>query len=154
MTRTQQDDYRPVRLSRTLALQTLSLLADLKFKLPLHPYSVFTGLRRLLRVDLPIAVPALSGGKVVVVDNASACGHCAECGRSDPLYCSNFLSLGVNAAGGFAEQVVTRADKVFDASDLPLELAVLAEPLACAIHGVDVDPATVNVPAPAPVTGT
>jgi D-arabinitol dehydrogenase (NADP+) len=77
-------------------------------------------------------------GQQVVVDNASACGHCPECGRSDPLYCRNFLSLGVNAAGGFAEQVVTRPDKVFDAADLPLELAVLAEPLACAIHGVDV----------------
>lgn len=77
-------------------------------------------------------------GQQVVVDNASACGHCAECGRSNPLFCSNFLSLGVNAAGGFAEQVLTRADKVFDAHDLPLSLAVLAEPLACALHGVDV----------------
>jgi D-arabinitol dehydrogenase (NADP+) len=77
-------------------------------------------------------------GQQVVVDNASACGHCPECGRSDPLYCRNFLSLGVNAPGGFAEQVVSRADKVFAADDLPIELAVLAEPLACAIHGMDV----------------
>jgi D-arabinitol dehydrogenase (NADP+) len=77
-------------------------------------------------------------GQQVVVDNASACGHCAECGRSDPLYCRNFRSLGVNAPGGFAEQVVTRVDKVFDADDIPADLAVLAEPLACAIHGMDV----------------
>jgi D-arabinitol dehydrogenase (NADP+) len=77
-------------------------------------------------------------GQQVVVDNASACGHCPECGRSDPLFCRNFLSLGVNAAGGFAEQVLTRADKVFDADDLPIGLAVLAEPLACAVHGMDV----------------
>jgi D-arabinitol dehydrogenase (NADP+) len=77
-------------------------------------------------------------GQQVVVDNASACGHCPECGRSDPLFCRNFLSLGVNAAGGFAEQVVSRADKVFDADDLPIDLAVFAEPLACAVHGMDV----------------
>ncbi|MDX6257143.1 MAG: D-arabinitol dehydrogenase [Frankiales bacterium] len=77
-------------------------------------------------------------GQQVVVDNASACGHCPECGRSDPLFCRNFLSLGVNAAGGFAEQVLTRADKVFDADNLPIDLAVLAEPLACAVHGMDV----------------
>jgi D-arabinitol dehydrogenase (NADP+) len=77
-------------------------------------------------------------GQRVVVDNASACGHCAECGRGNLLYCERFRSLGVNAPGGFAERVVSRADKVFAADDLLDELAVLAEPLACAVHGMDV----------------
>lgn len=77
-------------------------------------------------------------GQQVVVDNASACGHCAACGRGQPLFCENFASLGVNGPGGFAERVVSRADKVFPADDLPTDLAVLAEPLACAIHGMDV----------------
>lgn len=62
-------------------------------------------------------------GQKVVVDNASACGRCPECGRGDPLYCRNFRSLGVNAPGGFAEQVLSRSDKVFDAGDLPADLA-------------------------------
>ena len=44
----------------------------------------------------------------------------------------------MNAAGGFAESRSSRARKVFDASDLPAEVAVLAEPLACAVHGMDV----------------
>lgn len=83
-------------------------------------------------------VEGLTQGQRVVVDNASACGHCPECGRSDPLFCRHFRSLGVNAAGGFAEQVLTPADKVFDADDLAPDLAVLAEPLACAVHGMDV----------------
>jgi D-arabinitol dehydrogenase (NADP+) len=83
-------------------------------------------------------VTGLRVGQKVVVDNASACGRCTECGRGDPLYCRDFRSLGVNAPGGFAEQVLTRADKVFDADDLAVETAVLAEPLACAIHGMDV----------------
>lgn len=49
-----QDTFlRPERLQairRCLAelYQTLSLLADLKFKLPLHPYQLFTALRRLM----------------------------------------------------------------------------------------------------------
>jgi len=77
-------------------------------------------------------------GQRVVVDNASACGHCAQCGRGEPLFCLHFQSLGVNAPGGFAEQVVTRADKCFAAEDLPPDVAVLAEPLACAVHGMDV----------------
>jgi D-arabinitol dehydrogenase (NADP+) len=77
-------------------------------------------------------------GQFVVVDNASACGSCPQCGRSEPLFCHHFHSLGVNAAGGFAEQVLTRADKCFAADDLPRDLAVLAEPLACAVHGMDV----------------
>lgn len=83
-------------------------------------------------------VSGFAGGQRVVVDNASACGHCATCGRGDPLFCTDFRSLGVNAPGGFAELVVTRADKCFDAEDLAPELAVLAEPLACVVHGMDV----------------
>jgi D-arabinitol dehydrogenase (NADP+) len=77
-------------------------------------------------------------GQQVVVDNASPCGHCAECGRGEPLFCRNFSSLGVNGPGAFAEYVVTPADKVFYAGDLDAETAVLAEPLACAVHGMDV----------------
>jgi D-arabinitol dehydrogenase (NADP+) len=83
-------------------------------------------------------VEGLSRGQRVVIDNASACGYCAECGRDEPLFCRHFHSLGVNAPGGFAEQVVTRADKCFAADDLPPDVAVLAEPLACAVHGMDV----------------
>ena len=89
-------------------------------------------------VALGDGVEGLEPRQQVVVDNASACGHCATCGRGQPLFCENFHSLGVNAPGGFAERVVSRADKVFPAEDLPTDLAVLAEPLACAIHGLDV----------------
>jgi D-arabinitol dehydrogenase (NADP+) len=89
-------------------------------------------------VALGDGVAGLAPGQQVVVDNASACGHCASCGRGEPLFCENFHSLGVNGPGGFAERVVSRADKVFFADDLPTDLAVLAEPLACAIHGMDV----------------
>jgi D-arabinitol dehydrogenase (NADP+) len=77
-------------------------------------------------------------GQRVVVDNASACGRCGPCSRGDALFCEHFHSLGVNAPGGFAEALVSPAHKVYAADDLPFDVAVVAEPLACAVHGMDV----------------
>lgn len=77
-------------------------------------------------------------GQRVVVDNASACGRCAPCSRGEALFCEQFHSLGVNAPGGFAEALVSPAHKVYAADDLSLDVAVVAEPLACAVHGMDV----------------
>jgi D-arabinitol dehydrogenase (NADP+) len=83
-------------------------------------------------------VEGLRVGQQVAVDNARPCGHCAWCGRGRPLFCTNFISLGVNAPGGMAEQVLVHAEKCFDADDLPPARAVFAEPLACIVHGMDV----------------
>ena len=44
----------------------------------------------------------------------------------------------MNAPGGFAEALVSPAHKVYPADDLPLDVAVFAEPLACVVHGMDV----------------
>ncbi len=77
-------------------------------------------------------------GQRVAVDNASSCGRCRECSRGNHLFCEHFHSLGVNAPGGFAESLLSPAHKVYPADDLDPELAVLAEPLACAVHGMDV----------------
>lgn len=83
-------------------------------------------------------VTDLRVGQQVAVDNALPCGTCASCGRGALLFCTRFVSLGVNAAGGVAEQVVVRAEKCFDADDLEPDRGVFAEPLACAVHGMDV----------------
>jgi D-arabinitol dehydrogenase (NADP+) len=83
-------------------------------------------------------VTHLEVGQRVAVDNASACGHCPRCSRGQHLFCENFLSLGVNAAGGFAESLVSPAHKVYTVDDLDDEVAVFAEPLACAVHGMDI----------------
>lgn len=80
----------------------------------------------------------LQPGQRVAVDNASACGHCGQCSRGQHLFCANFLSLGVNAPGGFAESLVSPAHKVYPVDDLADDVAVFAEPLACAVHGMDV----------------
>lgn len=77
-------------------------------------------------------------GHRVVVDNTASCGHCVECRRARPAYCRHLVAQGVNAPGGFAEQVLTDADRCFLVDDLDPEVAVLTEPVACVVHGLDV----------------
>ena len=80
----------------------------------------------------------LAVGQRIVADNTVLCGHCPSCRRDQPLFCRNFYSLGVNGPGAFAEFVLVRAEKCFPADDLGLGAAVMTEPTACAIHGMDV----------------
>lgn len=77
-------------------------------------------------------------GHRVVVDNTASCGRCVECRRARPAYCTALSAQGVNAPGGFAEFVITDADRCFVVDDLDPEVAVLAEPVACVVHGLDV----------------
>ncbi len=83
-------------------------------------------------------VVGLEEGQLVAADNTVLCGHCYFCRRDQPLYCRNFYSLGVNGPGGFAEATLVRAEKCFAAGDLAPEVAVMTEPTACAVHGMDV----------------
>ena len=77
-------------------------------------------------------------GHRVAVDNTASCGRCVECRRARPAFCERLVAQGVNAPGGFAEYVVTDADRCFLADDLDPEVAVLTEPVACVVHGLDV----------------
>ena len=81
--------------------------------------------------------PDLHGHRVVV-DNTGSCGRCSECRRARPASCQHLVAQGVNAPGGFAEQVVTEAARCFLVDDLDPEVAVLTEPVACVVHGLDV----------------
>jgi D-arabinitol dehydrogenase (NADP+) len=76
-------------------------------------------------------------GHRVVVDNTAACGRCVECRRARPAYCQALVAQGVNAPGGFAEYVLTDANRCFVVDDLDPEVAVLTEPTACVVHGLD-----------------
>jgi len=76
-------------------------------------------------------------GERVTLDNTASCGRCVECRRARPAYCRHLLAQGVNAPGGFAEFVLTQADRCFNVDDLDPEVAVLSEPTACVVHGLD-----------------
>jgi D-arabinitol dehydrogenase (NADP+) len=77
-------------------------------------------------------------GHRVAVDNTASCGRCGECRRARPAFCEHLVQQGVTAPGGFAEYVVTSVDRCFAVDDLDPEVAVLAEPVACVLRGLDV----------------
>ncbi len=89
-------------------------------------------------VSVGSAVNSLEVGERVVADNTELCGHCFYCRRDEPLFCENFLSHGVNIAGGQAEYIAVKAEKVFPIQNLSWQESALVEPTACAVHGMDI----------------
>jgi D-arabinitol dehydrogenase (NADP+) len=59
-------------------------------------------------------------------------------GPGEVLFCENFYSLGINGPGGFAEFVLVQAGKCFPVGAMDPRAAVMTEPVACAVHGMDV----------------
>lgn len=82
-------------------------------------------------------VTGVALGQRVVVDNTELCGGCYYCRRDQPLYCENFVSHGCNTSGGLAEYLLVPADKIFPLKNLSWREAVMVEPTACAVHGMD-----------------
>jgi L-iditol 2-dehydrogenase len=83
-------------------------------------------------------VAGFSPGDQVFCANSAPCGACVQCRSGRPNLCEDLLYL----LGGFAEQLLVPARVVaWNLHLLPagvgLELAPLAEPLACALHAVD-----------------
>lgn len=84
------------------------------------------------------AVDSPEIGDRVVADNTVACGACRNCRRGRVAFCTSVIAHGVNAPGAFAESVILKAERCFVANDLDPEVAVLTEPVACVIRGLDV----------------
>jgi len=88
-------------------------------------------------VALGSGVRHLREGDRVVVDPTPPCGICAYCQMDQANMCENTLSIGVFTDGGMAAYSVVPARAVFRiSSSVPDELAVLAEPLACVLNGI------------------
>jgi 2-desacetyl-2-hydroxyethyl bacteriochlorophyllide A dehydrogenase len=82
--------------------------------------------------------PELEPGTAVVVEPLRACGQCARCQSGEPNLCPALRIIGSRLPGGFAEAVVAPATSVHPLPPgLDLDTAMLAEPLAVAIHGAD-----------------
>ena len=77
-------------------------------------------------------------GRRVAVNGIDACGACIYCQRGEPLHCRNLVALGVTGAGAFAEAMLAPASGVYAVDDLTPDVAVLAEPTACAVHGMEI----------------
>jgi D-arabinitol dehydrogenase (NADP+) len=87
--------------------------------------------------ELGEGVTAPLAGQRVVLDNMQSCGMCTSCRRARPAFCASLVAQGVNAPGGFAQYIVAPAGKCHPVDDLSAEVAVLAEPTACVMHGLD-----------------
>jgi threonine dehydrogenase-like Zn-dependent dehydrogenase len=77
-------------------------------------------------------------GTRVVVDPDPKCGVCTSCRAGRPANCTNIVALGVHRDGALARYVTAPAGSVYPISeDVPAELAVLVEPLACVVNGTN-----------------
>lgn len=83
-------------------------------------------------------VEQLMPGQLVAVDTVIFCGACRACRNRRTNFCESLQAFGVTLPGGFAEMMVVPADNCYPVDDLPLDVSVLAEPTACAVHGMEV----------------
>jgi L-iditol 2-dehydrogenase len=95
-------------------------------------------------------VTHVASGDVVFCGNSAPCGVCRQCLRGRESLCEDLLYV----LGGFAEKLLVPA-RVVEKNlhplpvGVPLALAPLAEPLACAVHALDV----VTVDGPVAILG-
>lgn len=86
----------------------------------------------------PGVVESLSVGDRVAVDPNVPCHACSFCHNASPHLCENPQGIGVNRNGGLSELAVIPASQAYKVPEgLPPEAAALTEPLACALHAVD-----------------
>jgi len=103
-------------------------------KFPLIPGHEAVG----FAVEIGKDVKEFAKGDRCVADVGITCDNCFYCRRGKPLLCENFRARGVSLSGGFAEYIAYPQHKLYKINNISDLEATLAEPLACAIHGVDV----------------
>jgi L-iditol 2-dehydrogenase len=92
-------------------------------------------------------------GDRVTFDSTEFCGECEECQRGNFNLCANRKVLGVSCSdyrrhGCFAQQVVLPARILHRIPDsLSFEKAAFAEPVAIALHAVNLAPESKDLPA-------
>lgn len=77
-------------------------------------------------------------GTRVTAEVKLPCGACDACARAEPHLCPHGRHLGSGIPGAFAERVSLPAEAVVHVvpEELSTRQAVLAEPMACALHAV------------------
>ena len=83
-------------------------------------------------------VTVVKPGDHVTIDPNMYCGICRSCRMGRKQNCEHLFALGVNVNGGFAEYSVCPETQCFVLKkDVDFDVAAMAEPLACVIHGID-----------------
>ena len=91
-------------------------------------------------LELPAgARPDLKVGDIVSAQPYLSCGLCDSCVRGRDNVCTSLKIFGIHTAGCFAERVKVPAKKLFKVPDsVPLRTAAMIEPLAVAVHDVNI----------------
>jgi L-iditol 2-dehydrogenase len=96
-------------------------------------------------------------GRRVIAANSAPCGGCVACRRGEETLCENLVPF---LNGAYAEYIlvperIARRNLLPVPAALPSEIAAMAEPLACCLHGIEraqVEPGkTVAVLGPGPI---
>ena len=103
-------------------------------RFPLIPGHEFTGEIVALGSD----VKDFKERQRVVANSNESCGKCFYCMRGDFLLCLNLGAYGVTQDGGFAQYLRIKGDRIFPIGKLSAREAVMVEPSACAVHGMEV----------------
>ena len=83
-------------------------------------------------------VKHLHPGDRVSIEPHIYCGMCKYCVNGQEHRCTNKQAFGVHLDGGFAQEVTVPARNAYRLPEnLSCAVGALAEPLGCAIHGVD-----------------
>lgn len=85
-----------------------------------------------------IAGPPEWQGKRVAVNPLISCSDCTLCRNGKRHLCPNRKLIGLNLPGAYSEQVAVPLSQLYPLStDFPLWRGALAEPLAVALHGLE-----------------
>lgn len=103
-------------------------------KFPLIAGHEFAGLVE----DIGPGVTHLRAGDRVTIDPNLPCGACRPCRRGLTHLCRGLSAIGVTLAGGFSTHCVVPARQAYKVpKDMPFDIAALAEPVACCLHGIE-----------------
>ena len=89
-------------------------------------------------VEVGANVVGLAVGERVVIDPNIPCHMCSACRAARPHLCERPQAVGVSRDGGMAQYAILPAEQAYKIpAEMPAEAAALTEPLACALHAVD-----------------
>lgn len=76
-------------------------------------------------------------GEMVCIDPMITCGKCFFCRHGKPNLCGSMQSVGFRLDGGFQQFALVPISHVHPVSPIGKKAGVLAQPLACVLHGYD-----------------
>ncbi|MCX7920111.1 MAG: zinc-dependent alcohol dehydrogenase family protein [bacterium] len=89
-------------------------------------------------VELGKEVTGFNLGDWICVDPLSPCGYCPNCQDGSYNHCSNIIINGYHITGGFAQYSKINRKQAYPISkELGVKAGIIAEPLACVLHGYD-----------------